>query len=130
MAEANGWALARGLTQGCIYLYGLFENIKDLPEDVKLLIAEVEILLNVSKSIEAQLKAAVLGGVSPEADFRPALEQCVHTITSLKNEVAEDIARYRLKGFVSKQNESMEKWLFQIEQTKRQAQIVLLKLGL
>jgi len=101
MAEAIGLAasiaglaaLAGKLTQGCIYLKGVFEDIKNAPKDVQLLITELNILLGVSKSIEARLEAGVLGRVFEEADFRPALEQCVSTVESLRDQVAEDLKR-------------------------------------
>jgi len=86
-------ALAGKLTQGCLYLKSVFEDIKNVPKNVQLLVTELDILLRISKSIEARLEAGVLGRVFEEADFRPALEQCVKTVESLGDQVAEDLKK-------------------------------------
>ena len=91
MAETVGLAasivgligLAGKLTEGCIYLRSFFEGVKNAPEDVQLIYNELEILLGASKAIETRLEAGVLDGMLQEAEFRPALEQCVRTVETL-----------------------------------------------
>jgi outer membrane PBP1 activator LpoA protein len=103
MAEAVGLvastagllSLAGQLLQRCLYLKDIFDNAKDAPANIWALSTKVEILFLATRHIAKIIRQTVQSGVTiVEAEYEPALRQCVRIVESLRKQLAQTSKKF------------------------------------
>jgi hypothetical protein len=147
MAEAIGLAanlagligLAGQLLEGCLFVKDFLEDIKSAPQEIKTLSEEIGILSSAARSTTRLIERLKEPGLTiDQAEYEPALRQCIRTVQILGQEVEGYVKKGSGDGGmkwwdkmkVASKKKSLGSHIERLERAKTQIHMVQLNISL